>query len=83
MWLTLSKSVAGGGINKYHTTAKAKNSEAIPITGRGGLWGCEMLRIPHFLANRLTDGSKVVSLNHRPRSTPQKHYFSTSGTHFC
>jgi hypothetical protein len=57
-------------------------SKAIPITGRGGLWGCEMLRIPHCLGNRLTDGSKVVRLMHRPRSTLQKH-FSASGTHFC
>jgi hypothetical protein len=31
-------------------------------------------RIPHCLDNRLTDGG---------RSTPQKHYFSASGTHFC
>jgi hypothetical protein len=31
----------------------------------------------------LTDGGKVVSHTHRPRSAPQKHYFSASGTHFC
>jgi hypothetical protein len=42
-----------------------------------------MLRNPHCLDNRLTDGSKVVCHTHRPRSTPQKHYFSASGTHFC
>jgi hypothetical protein len=48
-----------------------------------GLKGCEMLRIPHCLDNRLTDGGKVVSLINRLRYTPQKHYFSTSGTHFC
>jgi hypothetical protein len=40
-----------------------------------------MLRIPQYVDNRLTDGSKVVSPTHRPRSTPQKH-FSASGTHF-
>jgi hypothetical protein len=39
-----------------------------------------MLRIPHCLDNRNTDGGKVVCLMH---STPQKHYFSVSGTHFC
>jgi hypothetical protein len=33
--------------------------------------------------NRLTDGCKVVSPMHRPRSPPQRHYFSASGTHFC
>jgi hypothetical protein len=35
------------------------------------------------LGNRLTDSSKVVSPTHRTRSTPQKHYFSASGTHVC
>jgi hypothetical protein len=42
-----------------------------------------MLRIPHRLDNRLTDDGKVVSPTRRPRSTPQKHYFSASRTHFC
>jgi hypothetical protein len=41
------------------------------------------LRILHCLDNRLTDGGKVVSFTHWSRSTPQKHYFSASGTHFC
>jgi hypothetical protein len=48
-----------------------------------GLWSCEILRIPHCLDSRLTDGGKVVSPTHRPRSTPPKQYFSTSNTHFC
>jgi hypothetical protein len=42
-------------------------SKAIPVTGRGGLQGCDMLRIPHCLDNRLTDGGEVVSLTHRQR----------------
>jgi hypothetical protein len=29
-------------------------SKAIPVTDRG-LWGCEMLRIPHCIDNRLID----------------------------
>jgi hypothetical protein len=41
-----------------------------------------MLSIPHCLDIRLADGGKVVGPTHRPRSTPQNHYFSTSGTHF-
>jgi hypothetical protein len=41
-----------------------------------------MLRITHCLDNRLIDGGKVVSTTHRPRSTPQKRYFSASDTHF-
>jgi hypothetical protein len=36
----------------------------------------------HGLDNRLTDGGKIVSPTHRPRSTPKKHYFSACGTHF-
>jgi hypothetical protein len=43
-----------------------------------------MLRIPHCLDNRLTDGGKVVSPTHQPHFTPQKHYYVyVSGTHFC
>jgi hypothetical protein len=38
---------------------------------------------PTLLDNQLTDGGKVVSPMHRPRSTPQKHYLYASGTHFC
>jgi hypothetical protein len=71
------------GTYSEHIKVKVK-SKAIPVTGLGGLWGCEMLRIPHCLDNRLTDGSKVVSPTHRPYFTPQKHYyFNVSGTHFC
>jgi hypothetical protein len=36
------------------------------------------------LDSRLTDGGKVVSSTHRPRSTSTKHYyFSVSSTQFC
>jgi hypothetical protein len=45
--------------------------KAIPVRG---LEGCEMLRIPHCLDNRLIDGGKVVSLTLRPHFTPQKHF---------
>jgi hypothetical protein len=61
-----------------------KKNKAILATGRGGLYGCEMLRIPHCLGNGHTDGGKVVSPTHRPHFTPEKHYyFYVSGTHFC
>jgi hypothetical protein len=43
--------------------------KVIPVTGRGGLWGCETSRLPHFLDNRLTDGGEV-SLTHLPPFTP-------------
>jgi hypothetical protein len=42
-------------------TGIKSESKAIPVTGRGGL-----LRIPHCLGSRLTDGGKVVSPTHRP-----------------
>jgi hypothetical protein len=40
----------------------------------------EMLRIPYCIDNRPTNGGKVVSPTHRPHFTPQKYYFSASGT---
>jgi hypothetical protein len=36
--------------------------KAIPVTGRGGLLGCEMSSLPHFLDNWLTDGGVFVGL---------------------
>jgi hypothetical protein len=68
------------GSYEYKAKRKVKR---IPVTGRGGLQGCEMLRIPHYLDNWLTDGGKVTSPMRRPHFTPQKYYFSDSGTHFC
>jgi hypothetical protein len=53
--------------------SKVKASKAIPVTSRGGLWRCEMWKVPLCLDNRLTDGGKVGSLTHRPLSTPHKH----------
>jgi hypothetical protein len=35
------------------------------------------------LDNLLTVGGEIVSPTRRPRSTPQKLYFSASDTHFC
>jgi hypothetical protein len=31
-----------------------KKNNAVPVTGRGGPWGCETSRIPHSLGNRLS-----------------------------
>jgi hypothetical protein len=57
---------------------REEESKAIPVTGRGGPYGCETLRLPHFLDNRLTDGGEV-SLTRRPLFTPR----NFPGTHFC
>jgi hypothetical protein len=40
---------------------QSKESKAIPVISRGGLYGCEMLRVPHCLDSWLTDGGEVVS----------------------
>jgi hypothetical protein len=45
----------------------SRHITAIPKTGRGVLYGCEMLRIPHCLDSRLTVGGKVISLPLLPR----------------
>jgi hypothetical protein len=50
--------------SKVKSIVKKSKSKAIPVTGRGGLYGCEMLRILHCLDNRLRDGGKVVSPTH-------------------
>jgi hypothetical protein len=55
----------------------------MPVISRVGLLGCVMLRIPYSPDIRLTDGGKVVSLKGRLCFTPQNHYFSASGIHFC
>jgi hypothetical protein len=39
-----------------------KKGKAILETGRGELWGCETLMLPHFLDNWLTYGGEVVNL---------------------
>jgi hypothetical protein len=65
------------------TITKLIKSKAIPVAGRGGPQGCEMLRIPHCLDKRLVDGGEVVSPTRRTRSITQKHYCSVCGTHFC
>jgi hypothetical protein len=41
-------------------------SKAIPATGGGEPCGCEMLRFPHCLENRLIDGGEVLGLTRQP-----------------
>jgi hypothetical protein len=59
--------------------AAKKKAKTVPLTCRGGPYGCERSRIPHFLEYRLTDGGEVVILTCRspfPTGT-------FPGTHFC
>jgi hypothetical protein len=45
------------------------------VKGRGGLYFWEMLRIPHCLENRLTDGGEFVRPKCRWCLTPQNRFF--------
>jgi hypothetical protein len=60
--------LCGGNLLYFHTT-RIKKEKVIPVTGLGGLYGCEMLRIPHCLDNRFTDGGKV-SYDTYPKGSP-------------
>jgi hypothetical protein len=52
---------------------EVKKIKAIPVTGCGGLRGCEASKFPHLLDTRITDGGEVVSLTRRPAGlNPQK-----------
>jgi hypothetical protein len=42
---------------EHHVHIKSK---AIIVTGRGGLYGCELLRISRCLDKLLTDGGQIV-----------------------
>jgi hypothetical protein len=42
---------------------RGKNmGKGITVTGSGGLCGCETLRLPHFLDNRLTETVRILAL---------------------
>jgi hypothetical protein len=54
---------------EHHLHIKSK---AISVKGRVGLQSYETLRISYYEENSLIDGGEVVSLTHKPCSTPQK-----------
>jgi hypothetical protein len=56
---------------KLQTSLVLGKGKDIPVTGRGGPWGCERSRLPHYLDKRLKDGSKVVSPMRPPHFTPR------------
>jgi hypothetical protein len=53
--------------------------KTILVTACGGLYSSETLRLMHFLEDRCTEGSEVVSLTIRPPFTSKK----IRGDHFC
>jgi hypothetical protein len=59
---TYSASVTEHAVQMTDGIKKSKQGKAIPVTGREGPYGCETLRLPHFLDNRLTDGVRMSAL---------------------
>jgi hypothetical protein len=49
------------GFTQLLTEMSKIKSKFAAVTGRGGLLGCEMVRIPHCIYNSLTHGGKVVN----------------------
>jgi hypothetical protein len=72
--------IASLQFKKIHVTfnvGKIKvKSKVIPETGRGCPKGFEMLIIPHFLDNLLTDGSEAVSLTGWLPFTSSKYFLA-------
>jgi hypothetical protein len=68
-------SVVGNERLREISSKNGVKGKDIPVTGRGGPWGCERLRLPHCFDKRLTDGGKVVSPTRRPHFTPRFLYF--------
>jgi hypothetical protein len=58
-------------VREYSIMNKVKKGKTVSVTDRGGPYGCEMSRLPHFLDNSFTNGGQVVSLTRRP---PFTHY---------
>jgi hypothetical protein len=54
----------------------------MPVTDHGGPYGCETLRVPHYLDYRLTDGGKVVSLTRLERGRKTKYPELTGSKHY-
>jgi hypothetical protein len=67
------------GMTFSRNTGGYKNSKAIHVTGHGGPYSCEMLRLKCFLGSHFTDGGEVVSLITSHHFIPRK----ILGTHFC
>jgi hypothetical protein len=65
-------------LTAWNASSKVKyKSKAILVTGLGGLYGCEMLRIPHCLDNRLTVNCKILAIcssTYSPVRTSQEAY---------
>jgi hypothetical protein len=52
----------------------ARKLQILPVTGRGSLKVCEVLKISCCLQKQLPDSNLIVSLTHLPRLIPQKDF---------
>jgi hypothetical protein len=64
--------MVGRGGKKKKKKRGEKEGKTILVTGCGALYGCEMLKLPHFLDSQLTKGGEVVSLTCWPPFTPKE-----------
>jgi hypothetical protein len=64
--------------DKLQKTVYMKRGKAVPLQAWSGPEGSRKLRFPDYMTTA-HDGSKVVSLTHRPPLTPG----NVPGTHFC
>jgi hypothetical protein len=62
-------------VNSTCVKTMMHKGKAIPVAGHEGPWGCEVLRLSHFLDNRLTDGGEAVSPKHRAALYPQDDFW--------
>jgi hypothetical protein len=62
-----------------HYSIANKQGKAIPVVDHGGTQDCKTSKLPHFLDNRLTDGSEVISVTRQLPLNPRK----IPVTHFC
>jgi hypothetical protein len=68
---------------EVRTSSTYKKVELSPLTGRGELQSCEMLRISHCIDNQLTLAVRL-STSRTVRALFHRNIFiSASGTHLC
>jgi hypothetical protein len=57
--------------------------KAILVRNRGGLYWCEILRIPHCLDKRLKMAMRMLASRIDRSLRPRNIFTFVSGTHFC
>jgi hypothetical protein len=58
-------------------------AERLNLSPQEGVEACRIVRLPRVLDNEHTYVGNFVHPTQLPSSTPEKHYFSASGTHIC